>query len=138
MGRVLAIDFGLKRVGIAVSDPLRIAAGPLTVLPPDEALRFLVGYLRKEPVDVLVVGDPLDLQGRPGLLHQALERFLSALEKQFPQLPVERVDERFTSRMARQTLVAAGLPKAKRRQKERTDQVSAMLILQHYLEKKSL
>ncbi|MCS6991786.1 MAG: Holliday junction resolvase RuvX [Chitinophagales bacterium] len=135
MGRVLAVDFGLKRVGLAVSDPLKMIAGPLAVLSPQQTLPFLDDYLRREQVEVLVVGLPLDLKGRPNSIQPQLEQFVQQVQQRFPYLKIVWLDERFSSQMAQRLLAQAGLPKGKRRQKESIDQVSAILILQQFLEK---
>lgn len=129
------MDFGLRRVGLAVSDPLKLIAGPLAVLPPQEVLRFLTDYMKREPVDVLVVGEPLNWRGQPNAWHGRLRVFVQQVQQLFPHLRIERQDERYTSAQAQRILRSSGLSQKQRQQKERTDQISAVLILQQYLEK---
>ncbi len=135
MSRILAIDYGTKRCGIAVSDPLGIVANPLTVVPTPSLMSFLSEYFAQEQVAVVVIGKPVDSTGSLNPLWNAIEQFARQLTQQHPRLRVDYVDERFTSRMAQRTLSEMGLPKKKRQNKALLDRVSAVLLLQHYLSK---
>lgn len=135
MGRIMAIDYGRKRVGIAVTDPLKIIATGLTTVHATEIIDFLRDYFKKEPVELIVVGEPKDLKNRPSEAEKDIKPFLNLLKKHFPDIQVERMDERFTSRMALDTMLAGGLKKMDRRSKETVDMISATIILQSYLEK---
>lgn len=133
MGRVLALDYGLKRTGIAVTDPLRIIATPLqTVLTPG-LLDFLKDYAAKEPVDEYVIGMPRTLKGEPSAIAPEVKAFVAILKKEFPGKPVHEVDERFTSQIAGRALIEGGMKKKDRRKKENIDKVSATIILQDFL-----
>ncbi len=134
MGRILAIDYGTKRVGMAVSDPLKIVATGLDTLPEPEVLGFLKDYLNKEEVETIVVGDPLNLDGSPGKIAPLVNKFVAQLKKQFPASSVILRDERFTSEDAKKIILQSGAKKKKRRDKALVDKVSAVLILQDYLE----
>jgi putative holliday junction resolvase len=135
MGRILAIDYGRKRVGIAVTDEHRIIAGGLCTLNVQEVIPFLKDYVAKENVDCIVVGEPVDMQMRASDASRYIEPFVKHLRKQFPDMAVERMDERFTSQMAMQTMRDAGLGKKARQNKSLVDTISATLILQSYMEK---
>ncbi len=134
MPRVLAIDFGLKRTGLAVTDPLRIIATALDTVPSAELLDFLKVYVGKEPVDGFVVGLPMHLDGKPAEIAPNVHALIDVLKTTFPALWVETVDERFTSRMAQQTLLASGKGKMARREKGQLDRISATIILQGWME----
>ncbi|MBK9291300.1 MAG: Holliday junction resolvase RuvX [Bacteroidetes bacterium] len=134
MGRIMAIDFGQKRTGIAVTDPLRIIASGLATVPSNEVIQFVKDYLATEQVDLFVVGEPRDMMNRPSDASRFTEPFARRLRQAFPDIPVVRYDERFTSRMAFQTMIDAGLGKKKRQDKALVDTISATLILQSYLE----
>ncbi len=136
MGRILAIDYGRKRVGLAVTDELQIIAGGLATVRVNDVIPFLKAYCQKESVECFVVGEPFDMLYRPSEASKYIEPFIKHLSKQFPDIPVERTDERFTSQMAIQTIREAGLKKKVRQNKALVDTVSATLILQHYLEKR--
>jgi putative holliday junction resolvase len=136
MGRIMAIDFGTKRTGIAVTDPQRIIATGLTTLHTAKVLEFLEGYLKKEQVDCIVVGEPKQMDNSASRVEEQITPFIKALKKKFPEMGVERMDERFTSKMAFQTMIDAGLNKKQRQNKETVDMVSATIILQSYMEKK--
>lgn len=133
MGRVLAIDYGTKRSGIAVTDPLQLIASGLTTVPTKELMVFLGGYFQKEPVELVLVGAPKRLDGTPSEVTPAIESFLQKFEAQFPEMAVSRMDERFSSKMAFQSMIDSGLSKKKRQDKGLIDQISATLILQDYL-----
>lgn len=130
----MAIDFGQKRTGIAVTDPLRIIASGLATIPSNEVISYLNHYFQHEQVDLLVVGEPRDMMNRPSDASRFTEPFAKRLARAFPQIPLVRYDERFTSRMAFQTMIDAGLGKKKRQDKALVDTISATLILQSYLE----
>lgn len=136
MGRILAIDFGMKRSGIAVTDELKISVNGLTTLDTPALLPFLTKYVATEPVEILVVGEPLNLNGTETHATGAANKLVQELKKLFPQIPVEREDETYTSKMAMQTLVTLGVSKKKRRDKKLIDKVSATLILQSFLQRK--
>ncbi len=134
MGRIMAIDYGQKRTGIAVTDPLRIIASGLTTIPSGEVISYITQYILNEQVDLFVVGEPRDMMNKPSDASRFTEPFVKRLTKAFPDIPVERYDERFTSRMAFQTMIDAGLGKKKRQDKALVDTISATIILQSYLE----
>ncbi|MFY8109263.1 MAG: Holliday junction resolvase RuvX [Bacteroidia bacterium] len=134
MGRILAVDYGTKRVGLAVTDPSRIIANGLTTVHSKDVIKFLEDYIKKEPVDIFVVGKPLRLDGSDSESAVHVEKFISLLAKHFPQIPVERIDERFTSKIAQRSMLEMGLKKKDRQNKETVDQISAVLILQTYME----
>lgn len=134
MGRILAIDYGTKRVGLAVTDENRIIAGPLDTIPAHLVLDYLTKYLSAQTVDVFVVGKPLQLSGQDSESMGQTQAFVRSLVKQFPSIPVEWVDERFTSKMASQAIAQSGLKKKARQDKALIDKVSAVIILQSYME----
>lgn len=136
MGRILALDYGEKRTGIAVTDELRLIASGLTTVPTKELLVFLTDYLDKENVDILVLGEPKQMNNTPSESEQFISPFLVELAKHFPQITIDRQDERFTSKMAFQSMLDSGLNKKQRRNKALVDEISATLILQSYLERK--
>ncbi|CAM1341061.1 Holliday junction resolvase RuvX [Tenacibaculum amylolyticum] len=133
MARILAIDFGLKRTGIAVTDELQIIASGLTTVPTDELLPFLKDYISKENVSLFVVGKPKQMDNSDSESEVLIQPFLKKLTKEIPAIPIERVDERFTSKMAFQTMIDGGLKKKQRRNKALVDEISATIILQSYL-----
>jgi len=134
VSRIIAIDYGTKRVGLAVSDPLRIIASSLGAVHSSEVIAFLKKYISTELVELFVVGLPLKLDGSNSESAVHVQKFVSLLRKNFPEIPVERIDERFTSKIAKQTLLNMGVNKKQRQKKENTDQISAVLILQTFLE----
>lgn len=138
MGRIMALDYGGKRCGLAVTDPGRIIATGLTTVETPKLLEFILDYYKKEPVDLLVVGIPYRADGSLSLIVNQIRTFLDRLNKALPELPIEGVDESYTSQQAMQSLVQAGVPKKKRRQKELIDKVSATLILQRYMEENGI
>ncbi|MDE5743014.1 MAG: Holliday junction resolvase RuvX [Bacteroidales bacterium] len=137
MGRILAIDYGQKRCGLAVTDPLKLIAHALETVPTANLDAYLADYLRREEVETVVVGLPLQMDATPSESTRYIEPFVKRFRKQYPQIPVERVDERFTSKMAFQTMLDAGLKKKKRRDKGLVDALSATLILQTYMQKRA-
>ncbi len=134
----MAIDYGQKRVGIAVTDELQIIAVPLETVHSKDIISFLKKYLNQEKVDAFVVGEPKQMDNNPSQSSQMIENFIKQLNKIFPQIGVKRVDERFTSKIALQTVQTSGLKKKDRQNKALLDSISATLILQTYLESKNL
>jgi len=138
MGRILAIDYGQKRVGLAVTDPLQIIATALGTVHVKDIFAFLKEYIQKEDVEGFVVGEPLQLNNKPSESARFVDPFVKKLQKTYPNIPVHRVDERFTSKIASQTILASGVSKKQRQKKETVDTVSAVIILQSFLESKKL
>ncbi len=134
MSRILAIDYGSKRVGIAVTDPLKLIASGLTTVHSKDVIAFLVDYLKKENVECIVIGEPKTLRNEPSDSARFIEPFVAHLRKKFPTTKIDRYDERFTSAMAQQAMILGGLKKKARQNKETVDMVSATIILQNYLE----
>ena len=134
MGRILAIDFGLKRTGIAVTDPLKIIASGLTTVPTAEVMAFLEKYCSEEEVECFVVGLPLYPDGNPAQIAAQADIFAEQLRKKFPEHPVFRQDERYTSNEAKRIILQSGAKKQKRRDKALVDKVAAALILEQYME----
>lgn len=137
MGRILCIDYGKKRTGLAVTDPLQIIASPLCTVPTNELEKFLTEYTSKEIVDEFVVGYPVTLNNKPSESVKYIEPFLKRLEKLFPDKTVSRADERFTSGMAKRAMIEGGVSKKGRRDKATVDRISASLILQSFLGQRS-
>ncbi len=133
MGRILAIDFGKKRTGIAVTDELQIIASGLTTVSTEELISFLKNYISKEKVELFLVGKPKQMDYSDSESEALIIPFLEKLSKEIPQIPVQRVDERFTSKMAFQTMIDGGLKKNQRKNKALVDEISATIILQSYL-----
>jgi putative holliday junction resolvase len=135
MGRLLAIDYGNKRTGLAVSDPLKIIANALTTIPTHELFTFLMKYVVEEQVERFVVGLPLQTNGKPSESSKFVEPFVRKLAQTFPNIPIERIDERFTSVIAQQTILASGIGKKARQDKSLADKLSATIILQSYMQR---
>ena len=133
MGRILAIDFGKKRTGIAVTDELQIIASGLTTVATEDLIAYLKGYTKKETVELFVIGKPKQINNTDSESEALIIPFLEKLQKSIPSIPVKRVDERFTSKMAFQTMIDSGLNKKQRRNKALVDEISATIILQSYL-----
>lgn len=133
MGRILAIDFGTKRTGIAVTDPLRIIPGGLTTVATHELMQFLAGYFSKETVDLIVVGHPTNMNGEESASMKQIRPFVDKLRKQYPDKEVVMFDERFTSVLAQKAILDAGIKKMARRNKALVDEVSATIILESYM-----
>ncbi len=133
MARILAIDFGEKRTGIAVSDVLQIIASGLTTVNTKELLSFLKTYIETEPVELFLVGEPKQMDNSASESEQHIAKFIVKLKNTIPNIPIKRVDERFTSKMAFQTMIDSGLNKKQRKNKALVDEISATLILQSYL-----
>ena len=134
MARILAIDFGLRRTGLAVTDPMQIIASPFQAVESGNLISFLESYFMKEEVELIVVGDPKNLDGTANPLSQQVHKLVRELEKKFPEKKVVMVDERFTSKMAKQAMIDGGMKKMDRRNKAMVDTISATIILQSYLE----
>lgn len=136
MSRILAIDYGRKRTGVAVSDAMQIIANGLTTVPTHELLDFITGYVQKEPVERILVGLPKQMNNEASESMKYIDPFVRSLKKRLPEIPVEFVDERFTSVLAHRTMLEAGLKKKDRQNKALVDEISATIILQTYLESK--
>lgn len=134
MGRILAIDFGTKRTGIAVTDVLRIVPGGLTTVATHELFQFLADYFAKEPVDVVVIGHPTNMNGEESASMKQIRPFVDKFRKQYPDKQVVMFDERFTSVLAQRAILDAGIKKMARRNKALVDEVSATIILQSYMD----
>ena len=133
MGRILAIDYGSKRTGIAVTDEMQIIASGLTTVSTKSLLEFLKSYVSLETVDLIVVGLPKQINNKLSKSEPLILKFIKILNNQFPDMPVERVDERFTSKIAFRSMITSGLNKNQRKNKSLVDEISATLILQSYL-----
>ena len=134
MGRILGIDYGRKRSGIAVTDPLKIIANGLTTVPSHTLIEFIQGYVAKESVEKIVVGLPKQLNGDPSESMKYITPFLNRLKKVIPDIPVEMNDERFTSTIAHKAMIDGGMKKSDRRNKEIEDTIAASIILNDYLQ----
>lgn len=138
MARLLSIDYGKKRTGIAVSDPLQLIANGLTTVETSRLFDFLADYLRKEEVAVIVVGLPRQMNNEPSENMKRVAPFVNRLRKIYPHIPVTYYDERFSSKMAQQTMIDGGLKKKDRKNKALVDEISATIILQGYMESKRM
>lgn len=134
MARILAIDYGKKRTGLAVTDPLKIIASGLTTVDTEKLVWYLKDYFAREEVELILLGNPKQLDGNDNEITPKVEKFFGQLQKLFPQIPVKLIDERFTSKMAFQTMIDSGLKKKDRQNKALIDEVSATILLQGYLE----
>jgi len=135
MGRVLALDIGQKRIGVAVTDPAGIIATGLETLGVDALFPFLDAYLREEKIDRIVVGWPVTMRNQPSDAIRYIQPVVKKLRARYPAIPVEQVDERFTSSLAHQAMLEGGVPRKKRQDKALADRLSAVIILQSWLEK---
>ena len=135
MGRIMAIDYGKKRCGVAVTDTLRISANGLPTQRTCDLLGFIKEYCSREPVDVIVVGEPKDMHGNPSESMKYIKPFLQRLRKELPDMRIEMQDERFTSTIAHREMLAGGFTKKQRAEKGRADEMAAVLILTSYLER---
>jgi len=133
----MALDFGTKRTGIAITDDLQIIASGLTTVATKELISFLSSYFEEESVECLVIGQPKQMDNSDSESESHILKFISKLKVEFPDLKIERIDERFTSKLAFQSMIDSGMKKKKRRDKSIIDTISATLILQNYLEQKS-
>ena len=138
MARLLAIDYGKKRTGLAVSDELQLIAGGLTTVATATLVDYLLDYVKREPVERIIVGLPKQMNNTPSENMCRIEPFVNRLRKLLPNIPVEYHDERFTSVLAHQAILASGIGKMARRNKELVDEVSATIILQSYMESRRL
>ena len=129
----MAMDYGEKRTGIAVTDDLQIIASGLTTVSTDLLMEFLESYLKKEKVELFLIGEPKQRDNKPSDIESEIRPFIKKLSSRFPEIPIERVDERFTSKMAFQSMIDSGMRKGKRRDKALVDEISATIILQSYL-----
>lgn len=138
MPRILAIDYGIKRTGIAVTDELQIIASGLTTVPSETLINFLQEYFKKEEVISVLIGDPKQMNGQPSESAPLVEAFVEKFKTQFPDMKVIRVDERFTSKIAFQTMIDSGLKKKQRQNKALIDEISATIMLRDYLSRKMI
>ncbi|NQV77912.1 MAG: Holliday junction resolvase RuvX [Lutibacter sp.] len=136
MARILAIDYGEKRTGIAITDDLQIIASGLTTVDTKKIFSFLTEYLKNENVELFVVGEPKQLNNTESESEQFIKPFILKLSTTFPKIPIKRIDERFTSKMAFQSMIDSGLKKKQRQNKALIDEISATIILQSYLNQK--
>lgn len=138
MSRILAIDYGIKRTGIAVTDELQIIASGLTTIPSETAIAFLIDYFSKENVSKVLIGEPKQMNGDPSESTPIIEKFVTAFKTTFPEMQIVRVDERFTSKMAFKTMIDSGLKKKQRQNKGLVDEIAATILLQDYLTRKMI
>ena len=131
--RILAIDYGSKRTGIAVTDPFKIIASGLTTVPTEELLSWLKKYFSDEQVERVVVGEPMHLDGNPSQIVPEIELFIKKMNENWPEMPIDREDERHTSNDAKALILQSGLKKKDRRDKARVDKIAAALILENYM-----
>ena len=135
MARILAIDYGLKRTGLAVTDPLKIIATGLPTIESKQLISFLKDYLTTERVELIIIGEPKNLDDTDTHATPLVKKIVDELEKNFPSIPIEKVDERFTSKLASRAMIEMGLKKKKRRDKALVDKIAAVILLQEYLAK---
>ena len=138
MPRILAIDYGQKRTGIAVTDELQIIASGLTTIPSETTIEFLKNYFAKENVSMVIIGEPKQMNGEPSQSTEMIEAFVTKFKKVFPEMKIFRSDERFTSKMAFQTMIDSGLNKKQRQNKALIDEIAATIMLQDYLTRKMI
>ena len=138
MGRILGIDYGRKRVGLSVTDPLRIFASPLLTVNTQEFDSFLNDYLKSEKIDAFVIGYPVRMNNMPSETVKLIDPFIAKLKKRFPETPVHLIDERFTSQLALRTMIDGGVKKKGRQNKAMVDMISASIILQSFLDGKKV
>ena len=136
MGRILGIDYGRKRTGVAVTDPLKIVAGNLATVPTHTLMQFIKDYIERESVERIVIGQPTQLNGEPSESMKYITPFVNRLKKELPDMPVVMYDERFTSTIAHQAMIDGGMKKSDRRDKARVDAIAATIILNDYLQSK--
>ncbi|MBC7417721.1 MAG: Holliday junction resolvase RuvX [Pedobacter sp.] len=136
MARIMAFDYGTKRLGIAITDPMQIIATGLTTQHPKDAIAFVKKYMETEQIEAFVIGDPRQMDGSDSNSKQHAKGFASLLKKSFPAIPQHWVDERFTSKLAQQAIMQSGLKKMDRQNKERVDTVAATIILQYFMEQR--
>ena len=138
MPRILAIDYGIKRTGVAVTDEMQIIASGLTTVPSETAIAFLKDYFSKDYVIKVLIGEPKQMNGLASESTPIIEKFVADFKTAFPEMKVERVDERFTSKMAFQTMIDSGLKKKQRQNKALVDEIAATILLQDYLLRKMI
>ncbi len=138
LGRILAIDYGRKRVGLAVTDPLKMIANGLTTVHSKDIFLFLADYISKEDVETIVVGYPVNLKNEGSQSLQFINPFIKKLIDKYPEITIDTYDERFTSKMAKMAMIEGGMKKKDRQNKALTDKISAVIILQSYLEFKNI
>lgn len=138
MPRILSIDYGQKRTGIAVTDQMQIIASGLTTIPSDTVIPFLKDYFSKEKVEAVIIGEPKQMNGEPSQSASIIKGFVTHFSNHFPEIKVIRMDERFTSKMAFQTMIDSGLSKKQRQNKALVDEISATIMLQDYLSQKKI
>jgi len=134
LGRIVALDIGRKRTGIAMTDPLRIIASPLETISTHKVIDYLTELFLKENIDILVVGYPRQMNNTPSEAVSYIKPVINSIKKRFPEMPIELVDERFTSKMALQAMIDGGMKKKDRQVKSNVDKISAAIILQSYME----
>lgn len=134
MARLLCIDYGLKRTGIAVSDPLQIIATGLTTVPSGELIDFLKKYFAEESVERIIIGEPKNWDESDTHATSLVRKIVVRLQKEFPNIPITKVDERYTSKMAKQAMIEMGMKKKDRQKKENVDQIAATIMLQEYMQ----
>jgi putative holliday junction resolvase len=137
MGRIIGIDYGLKRIGLAVTDPMQIFASPLVTISPSEFDNFLNDYLKSNEVDSFVIGYPLQMNNQPSTSVTYINPFIKKLKKTYPDIEIHLADERFTSQMALRVMVEGGVKKKGRQDKSMVDKISASIILRSFLDSKS-
>jgi putative holliday junction resolvase len=137
MGRIIGIDYGKKRIGLAVTDPLQIFASPLDTVNPEGFFAFIENYLKQETIDAFVIGYPVQMNNKPSESVNQINPFIKKLRNTFPGKQIHLVDERFTSQMAFQTMIDGGVRKKDRRDKSLVDKISASIILQSFLDNRS-
>jgi putative Holliday junction resolvase len=135
MARIMAIDFGLKRTGLAVTDPLQIIATGLTTIESSRLIPFLKDYFKKEPVELMLIGEPKNLDDSDTHATPLVRAIVERLQKEFPVIPLKLVDERFTSKMASRAMIEMGMKKKQRQNKALVDEIAATILLQEYLER---
>jgi len=136
MARILAIDYGLKRTGLAVTDPLQIIAGALTTVETPQLFNFLKDYFSREPVELIIIGDPRNLDDTDTHATPHVRKAIVRLQKEFPSIPVVTVDERYSSKMAKGAMIEMGMKKMQRRDKSMVDKIAAAIMLQEYMERR--
>ena len=134
MSRILCIDYGKKRTGIAVTDPMQIIATGLTTVDSHELIPFLKKYFHEERVELMVIGEPKNLDDSDTHATPLVKEIIKKLEKEFPQIPIKKVDERFTSKLARQAMLDMGMKKKDRRNKRTVDEIAAAIMLQEFMQ----
>lgn len=135
MPRILSIDYGLKRTGLAVTDPLQIIATGLTTVESRQLIPFLKDYFAREEVELIIIGEPKNWDDTDTHATPLVEKFVKQLQKKFPNIPIKKVDERYTSKMAKDAMLEMGLKKMQRRNKKLVDEIAATIMLQEYMQK---